>query len=224
MAARLNAMGHPMYQNLTRRSGKRTQWTGRISLDEKALEAPLRWRKPTRIFVNSMSDLFHEDIPRDFLAKVWDVMCRASQHEFQILTKRPEHMAKILSMKERFPVLPNVWLGVSVENADHMDRIDILRRTPAAVRFVSLEPLLGPLRGLNLKNIDWAIVGGESGPLARPMDEKWVGDIERACRYSETAFFFKQWGGTNKKKTGRTWRRRTWNEYPVKLSNAFVGA
>lgn len=224
MAARLNAMGHPMYQGLTRRSGKQIQWTGKISLDEDTLELPLRWHKPTRIFVNSMSDLFHEDIPQDFLAKIWNVMGRASQHEFQILTKRPEHMAATLSIKERFPVLPNVWLGVSVENTDHVDRIDILRKIPATIRFVSLEPLIGPLPGIDLKGIDWAIVGGESGPLARPMDESWVGDIERACRSSGTAFFFKQWGGTNKKKAGRTWRRRTWDEYPVKLSNAFVGA
>lgn len=224
MAARLNAMGHPMYQGLTRRSGKRTQWTGRISIDESALEIPLRWRKPTRIFVNSMSDLFHEDIPQDFLVRVWDVMGRASQHEFQILTKRPGHMIETLSGNKRFPVLPNVWLGVSVENIEHMDRIDVLRGTPAEVRFVSLEPLLGPLTGLNLKDIDWAIVGGESGPLARPMDENWVSDIEHACRSSGTAFFFKQWGGTNKKKAGRRWRQRTWDEYPLTPSKAFVSA
>lgn len=224
MAARLEAMGQPMYQGITRRSGNRTQWTGKISIDEGSLEAPLRWRKPTRVFVNSMSDLFHEDIPQDFLARVWEVMGRASQHEFQVLTKRPEHMVAALSDKKHFPVLPNVWLGVSVENADHMNRIDILRKTPAAVRFVSLEPLLGPLPGLDLADIDWAIVGGESGPLARPMDESWIGDIKSACRCSGTAFFFKQWGGKNKKKAGRTWRQRTWDEYPVTLSNAFAGA
>ena len=224
MAARLDAMGQPMYQGLTRRSGKRTQWTGRISIDENSLEAPLRWRKPTRIFVNSMSDLFHEDIPREFLARVWNVMGRANQHEFQILTKRPKHMIETFSDPVTFPTLPNVWLGVSVESMDHMDRIDILRRTPATVRFVSLEPLLGPLPDLNLANIDWAIIGGESGPEARPMDDSWIGDIESACRHSGTAFFFKQWGGKNKKKAGRTWRRRTWDEFPVTLSNAFASA
>jgi len=224
IAARLDAMGQPMYSGLTRRSGKRTQWTGRISLDEGTLDAPLRWRKPTRIFVNSMSDLFHEDIPRKFLARVWEVMGRASQHEFQILTKRPEHMCRTLSDINAFPVLPNVWLGVSVENMDHMDRIDILRGTPAMVRFVSLEPLLGPLPNLDLTNIDWAIIGGESGPGARPMDDSWIGDIESSCRRAGTAFFFKQWGGKNKKKAGRTWRRRTWDEYPVTASNSFAGA
>lgn len=224
MAARLSAMGQPMYQGLTKRSGNRSQWTGRISIDESSLEAPLHWRKPTRIFVNSMSDLFHEDIPQEFLARVWDVMARAREHEFQILTKRPEHMRRTLMATGTFPLLPNVWLGVSVENEDHLGRINILRNTPAAVRFVSLEPLLGPLPGLDLNNIDWAIVGGESGPGARPMDDSWIGNIEAACRSAGTAFFFKQWGGKNKKKAGRTWRRRTWDEYPATASSSFAGA
>ena len=224
MAARLSAMGQPMYQGLTKKSGKNTQWTGRVSVDESMLEAPLHWRKPTRIFVNSMSDLFHENIPIEFLIRVWNVMAGANHHEFQILTKRPEHMTKTLSDKVSFPILPNVWLGVSVESKDHLDRIDILRGTPAAVRFVSLEPLLGPLPGLELSKIDWAIVGGESGPKARPMNEDWIGDIESACRRAGTAFFFKQWGGKNKKKTGRTWRRQTWDEYPATPSGFFAGA
>ncbi len=215
MAMRLQAMGHPAYQKLTRKSGKRSQWTGRISLAPETLEQPLRWRKPSRIFVNSMSDLFHENIPVEFLRQVWMVMQKASHHQFQVLTKRPDNMRSVLRDTNQFPRLPNVWLGVSVESAEYLERLEILRGTPAFIRFVSLEPLLGALSGINLSGIDWAIVGGESGPGARPLKEEWVEEIEQACRIANTSFFFKQWGGKNKKQTGRTWRNQTWDEMPA---------
>ena len=214
MAARLEAMGHPLYRELTRRSGKRTQWTGRISIDERSLEAPLKWRKPVRVFVNSMSDLFHEDIPRDFLTRIWDVMKSADRHQFQILTKRPQNMLEMLTDTESFPVLPNVWLGVSVENADHLDRVEVLQKTPATVRFLSLEPLLGPLPGLDLAGSDWAIVGGESGPGARAIEEEWALSIRDQCREANVAFFFKQWGGQTPKTGGRSLQGELWNGMP----------
>lgn len=213
MAARLQAMAHPAYSNVTRKSGGRAVWTGRLHLNEAALEIPLRWRSPRRIFVNSMSDLFQDGVPGDFVRRVWDVMDRAKWHTYQILTKRPENMLSITKQK-RLALLPNVWLGTSVESADYVQRIDTLRRVPAAVRFVSFEPLLGPVGAVKLRGIHWAIVGGESGPSARPMDERWVVQIQSMCDRAGTAFFFKQWGGINKKKTGRLLRGRTWDEYP----------
>jgi protein gp37 len=213
MAARLAAMGMPKYQGTTRKSGRRAVWTGKVVLDESSLEAPLEWRKPRRIFVNSMSDLFQDGVSVDFVAHVWRVMEKASWHEFQILTKRPKRMARVLSGK-RFKVLPNVWLGTSVENARVLDRIDALRATPAAIRFVSFEPLIGAVGDVDLRNIHWAIVGGESGPKARPVDREWVEQIRRACRRHDAAFFFKQWGGVNKKTSGRELDGRTWDEYP----------
>jgi protein gp37 len=216
MAARLEAMGQDKYAGTTRKSGKRAVWTGRIRLDLASLAAPAKWRHPRRVFVNSMSDLFHEDVPEGFIAKVWDAMAAAPQHTFQILTKRPARMAEVLS-RRRGPVLPNVWLGTSVEAMPQLDRLDALRRVPAAVRFVSCEPLLGPLGGLRLDGIAWAIVGGESGPDARPMDPDWVEGIHHACRRAGVAFFFKQWGGRNKKAAGRRLQGRTWDEYPASL-------
>jgi protein gp37 len=158
-----------------------------------------------------MSDLFHEEVPVDFIAKVWSIMGACPQHTFQILTKRPRRAA---DLTEELPLLPNVWLGTSVESADYLLRLDELRPARAAVRFISFEPLLGSVAGADLRRFHWAIVGGESGPRARPMQEQWVDEIERACRSAGTAFFFKQWGGTNKKRAGRLYRRRVWDEMP----------
>lgn len=214
MAARLAAMGMPKYAGTTRKSGRRAVWTGKVVLDEASLAAPLSWRAPRRIFVNSMSDLFQDAVDADFIARVWSAMAAAHWHEFQILTKRPERMARVLSGK-RFKVLPNVWLGTSVEDARVLDRIDALRATPAAVRFISFEPLIGAVGDVVLRDIDWTIVGGESGPRARPMERAWVDQIRRACRRHRAAFFFKQWGGVNKKAAGRVLDGRTWDEYPM---------
>jgi protein gp37 len=211
MAARLDAMGMDKYKGLTRKSGGRAVWTGKVRLDRPALEIPGTWKKPRRIFVNSMSDLFHEAVPAKFVANVWSVMQKTPQHTYQILTKRPDHMAEITA---ELPVLKNVWLGTSVESADYLDRIDELRKVRAAVRFISFEPLLGSVARTNLKGIHWAIVGGESGPRSRPMREEWVDEIEAACRKARTAFFFKQWGGVRKKATGRQYRDRTFDEMP----------
>jgi protein gp37 len=211
MAARLEAMGMQKYRGLTRKSGRRALWTGKIRLDQNALTVPQRWRKPRRIFVNSMSDLFHEAVPASFIAQVWAAMNSTPWHTYQILTKRPDRMAQLTPS---LPVLRNVWLGTSVENADYLYRIDDLRCVSATVRFISFEPLLGSVGEPNLQGIDWAIVGGESGPRSRPMLEEWVAGIEAACRRSKTAFFFKQWGGVRKAMTGRKYRGRTFDEMP----------
>ncbi len=213
MAARLEAMGVAKYEGLTRQSGGRRVWTGRLYLDEAALDIPSRWRKPRRIFVNSMSDLFHEGVPADFVVRVWQAMERAPQHTFQILTKRPDRMADLLRAPG-FRVLPNVWLGTSVEDHRVLSRLDALRRVPAAIRFASFEPLIGSVDGADLSEIGWAIVGGESGPRSRPMEPGWVDEIEQACRRHGAAFFFKQWGGVQKKRAGRTYRGREWDELP----------
>lgn len=213
MAARLQAMEHPSYRGVVRKSGKRPVWTGRLHFNEHALEVPLKWRAPKRIFVNSMSDLFQDGVPPEFIARVWDVMARASWHEFQILTKRPDNMRAVLGAL-KVQMLPNVWLGTSVESADYLDRIDVLRKIPAHVRFVSFEPLIGSVGRPDLKGIHWAIVGGESGPGARGMSDTWVHDVQKSCDKYRTAFFFKQWGGVNKKKTGREFNGRTWDAYP----------
>ncbi len=219
MAARLEAMGTEKYVGLTRRSGGRAVWTGKVKLDRSGLAAPLRWRKPRMVFVNSMSDLFQEKVSAGFVRQVWDVMAQAHWHTFQILTKRPERMAMLC---KDIPLLHNVWLGTSVENADYVSRLEELRRVKAAVRFVSFEPLIGSVGVANLTGIDWAIVGGESGPRARPMDRQWVNEIQLACRKSGTAFFFKQWGGKNKAKTGRELDGRTWDEFPMQHQQAAV--
>ena len=213
MAARLEAMGVGKYRALTRKSGSRYVWTGQVSLDEAALAVPLGWSKPRKVFVNSMSDLFQERVPVGFVKLIWDIMAQTPRHTYQILTKRPDRMAEVLA-SDVFPALPNVWLGTSVEDNSVLSRLDDLRRVPAAVRFVSFEPLIGSVAAANLQDIDWVIVGGESGPKARPMDETWVGEIKELCDNSGTAFFFKQWGGRNKKATGRTYRGRTWDALP----------
>ena len=201
MAERLQLMGQPNYVN-----------GFALTLQPHALELPLRWKKPQRIFVNSMSDLFHADVPMAFIRDVFDVMQRAWWHQFQVLTKRAERLAD-LSGELDWP--PNVWMGVSVETAQYVCRVDDLRRTGAAVKFLSIEPLLGPVGELNLHGIDWVIVGGESGPAAREMKRAWVIDIRRQCRGAGVPFFFKQWGGVNKKRTGRLLDGRTYDELPI---------
>lgn len=216
MAARLEAMGVEKYDGLTRKSGKRAVWTGKIRLDQKSLQTPKSWTKSRKVFVNSMSDLFHEDVPVKFIKKVWDVMRETPRHTYQILTKRPERMASVLS-DTGFAVLPNVWLGTSIEDSRVLDRLDALRSVPAAIRFVSFEPLIGSVAAGDLTGIHWAIVGGESGPRARAMDPAWVDEIEAMCRRSRTAFFFKQWGGKNKKATGRLLNGRTYDEMPLRV-------
>jgi protein gp37 len=213
MAARLEAMGTKKYRGLTRKSGRRTVWTGKIRLDHAALDTPRTWAKPRKVFVNSMSDLFHEDVPIDFIAHVWSVMKDTRRHTYQILTKRPERMAEVLALRS-FEVLPNVWLGTSIEDSRVLNRLDAIRRVPAAVRFVSFEPLIGSVAKADLTGIHWAIVGGESGPRARDMKPEWVDEIETMCRSSRTAFFFKQWGGKNKKAAGRMLNGKTYDEMP----------
>ena len=195
MAARLEAMGQDKYKRLTRRSGGKAVRVGKARCDHDALKIPASWKKPRRVFVNSMSDLFHEDVPAKFIREVWVVMALCERHTFQILTKRPDRMREVLG---ELPVLPNVWLGTSVENSDYLFRLDQLRSTPAAVRFVSFEPLLGSVHDADLSDIHWAIVGGESGPRARRMEPRWVEEIEGLCRAFGVAFFFKQWGDQQK--------------------------
>jgi protein gp37 len=176
------------------------------------LDEPLGVKKPQRIFVNSMSDLFHEGVPVEYIRQVFDVMNKANWHEYQVLTKRAERLQDLNGV---IKWAPHIWMGVSVENSNSVWRIDHLRRTDAHVKFLSIEPLLGPMRKLNLDGIDWVIVGGESGPGARPMKKEWVIDIRDQCVRSDVAFFFKQWGGVFKKKTGRELVGRTWDEMPV---------
>lgn len=200
MSHRLKAMGAHNY----RRGFK-------VTLQPQMLDRPLHWRKPQRIFVNSMSDLFHVDVPKDYVRKVFDVMVAAGWHDFQVLTKRS---GRLLKLSDDLPWPDNVWMGVSVENADYVRRIDHLRRTGARIKFLSLEPLLGPLPDLELDGIDWVIVGGESGPGARPMDAGWVRDIRNQCLDAGVPFFFKQWGGVFKKHHGRKLDERTWDQYP----------
>jgi protein gp37 len=201
MSKRLHAMGQPNYANAFK-----------LTLHPNALEIPLGWKKPQMIFVNSMSDLFHTAVPIDFIQQVFDVMRRADWHTFQVLTKRAERLSELDSQID-WPA--NVWMGVSVENQDYTDRIDHLRQTRARIKFLSLEPLLGPLPRLNFKGINWAIVGGESGPGARPMLEEWVIDIRNQCRAQHVPFFFKQWGGVQKKRAGRLLQGKTWDEMPA---------
>lgn len=200
MARRLQAMGQPNYGN-----------GFRLALHPHVLHLPLGWKKPRMIFVNSMSDLFHRDVPTEFILRVFEVMRQAHWHTFQVLTKRSERMAELSPM---LPWPANVWLGVTVESPEYRFRIGHLRRTDARVKFLSLEPLLGPLPGLDLTGIDWVIVGGESGPGARPMQEQWVVDIRDQCRASQVPFFFKQWGGVRRKRAGRLLQGRTWDGMP----------
>jgi len=200
MAKRLQAMGQVNYRN-----------GFRVTLHENVLKLPLQWKSPQTIFVNSMSDLFHEDIPFDFIRRVFSVMESAAWHRFQILTKRSKRLAECAAALT-WP--DNVWIGVTVESGAFIRRIDHLRSVDAAVRFLSLEPLIGPVQDMYLTGIDWVIVGGESGPGARPMKAEWVYDVLHQCRDEDVPFFFKQWGGTNKKKAGRILDGRTYDEIP----------
>lgn len=215
MAARLEAMGLPKYEGLTRKSGGRAVWTGAVTCDEAALQAPFKWSRARKVFVNSMSDLFHEAVPDEFVRRVWEVMEQTPRHTYQVLTKRPERMRAAVA-ELGLPILPNVWLGTSVEDSAVLHRIDELRATPAGVRFVSFEPLIGSVAAADLTAIDWAIVGGESGPKARPMQKAWVAEIQDICAERGVAFFFKQWGGANKKAAGRNLNGRTYDELPAR--------
>ena len=215
MALRLEHIsesGCAKYKGTAKRSKNgRPVFTGRINLDYDALELPRRWRKGRRIFVNSMSDLFHENVPAAFVRDVFKVMNDCPQHQFQVLTKRPDHA---LELADSVRWTPNIWLGTSVENAMYIHRIETLRLIPAHIRFLSCEPLLGPMPKLPLKGIHWVIVGGESGPGSRPMEPRWVEQIRDRCIVNDVAFFFKQWGGVRKHETGRKLAGRTWNDYP----------
>jgi protein gp37 len=220
MASRLQAMQVEKYKGLTRRSGRRTIWNGVVREDRVALEIPLRWKKPKKIFVNSMSDLFHEGVSDDFIMEVWNVMQVTPHHHYQVLTKRPERMGELVRSKFA-EVLPNVWLGTSIENAEVAARADALRTVPAAIRFISFEPLIGPVGAIDLRGIHWAIVGGESGRSARPIREEWIDEIYDRCFRYDTAFFFKQWGTwgkdnkrRSKKANGRVYRGQVWDEMP----------
>jgi len=201
MARRLRAMGQDNYRN-----------GFDLTLQPHMLERPLEWTRPQTIFVNSMSDLLHDDVPLSYIRSVFEVMRRAHWHRFQVLTKRAERLAAVAS---QLTWTPNVWMGVSVEEERYRHRIEHLRTTRAKVKFLSLEPLLGPLPGLDLHGIDWVIVGGESGPKARPVEEEWVLDLRDQCVAAGVPFFFKQWGGRNKKKAGRQLEGRTWDEMPA---------
>lgn len=200
MSRRLKAMGVEKYKD-----------GFKVRIHEEALMIPYTWKKQRVVFVNSMSDLFHEDIPLEFIQKVFKVMNENGQHTFQVLTKRAE---RLLELHEQLNWTHNIWMGVSVEDSRVMSRIDMLRQTNARTKFLSCEPLIGPLKDMNLQSIDWVIVGGESGRKARPMDEDWVLDIMDQCTVANVAFFFKQWGGTNKKKTGRLLNGQTYDEMP----------
>jgi len=200
MAKRLQAMGIVRYQNAFR-----------LTLHDDLIELPLKWKQPKVVFVNSMSDLFHEDIPVEFIQKVFDSMVRCPQHIFQVLTKRSRRLKNIAA---ELPWPDNVWMGVSVENSQTGYRIQDLCTVPAAVRFLSCEPLIGPIQRLPLVGIHWVIVGGESGPGARIMHPEWVEDILSQCEAANVAFFFKQWGGTRKKRTGRILHNQTYDEMP----------
>jgi len=211
LAARLAVMGQEKYVGTTRKSGGRHKWNGKVKTDPASLDAPRRWKKGRLIFVNSMSDLFHEGVPFEFIRAVFAVMEETPQHTYQVLTKRAERLEQF---SNTLPWPKNVWMGVSVESEAYTYRIDHLRRCKAQTRFLSLEPLLGPLDELDLQGIHWAITGGESGPGARPMHGDWVRSIRDQCIHSNVPFHFKQWGGTNKKRAGRTLDGRTWDEWP----------
>ena len=201
MALRLQAMGQPNYRN-----------GFKVTCHPKMLDLPLCWKKPQMIFVNSMSDLFHELVPEEFIFEIFDTMNKASRHQFQILTKRAERLSELApSLKWT----ENIWMGVTVESADYKERIDYLRYTSAHVKFLSLEPLLDDLGRLDLNSIDWVIAGGESGPGARPVHIDWIRNIREQCISQDIPFFFKQWGGTNKKKTGKVLDGKIWNQMPV---------
>lgn len=208
LAKRLKAMGQANYKN-----------GFKLTLQPEMLERPLEWKKPQTIFVNSMSDLFHKDVPLDYIQKVFNVMAKADWHNFQVLTKRSERLREF---NKELDWKAHIWMGVSVENEKVIHRIDDLRDTDAHIKFLSIEPLLGSLPKLDLTGIDWVIVGGESGPKSRPMEEKWVLEIKEQCHEQNVPFFFKQWGGVRKHKTGRTLLGKTWDEMPQKARFAYT--
>ncbi len=210
MSYRLQAMGQPNYAD-----------GFKVKTHKNVLSLPLKWKKPRTIFVNSMSDLFHEDVPASFISKVFEVMSKVTQHTFQVLTKRSENLR---GLSHSLPWPENVWTGVTVENCDYLHRIDDLRVTPATIKFVSFEPLLGSIPDIDFTGIDWVIVGGESGPGARPMSISWVEEIRDQCFDAGVPFFFKQWGGFNKKKTGRLLDGRTWDDMPTIYEKRKLGA
>ncbi len=209
MAKRLLTAGVKKYEN-----------GFRVTVHPDTLREPARWKKPRMIFVNSMSDLFHSHVSTEFILSVFQTMNQSPQHIFQVLTKRPNRVAK---MSGNLPWTPNIWMGVSIESERWQHRIDDLKNTDAHVKFLSLEPLLGPLPNLDIDGIDWVIVGGESGPRARPMCIEWVREIRDMCVEKKVPFFFKQWGGVFKKRTGRTLDGRVWNQFPASESNPAMG-
>ena len=202
LARRLQAMGQKKYKN-----------GFDLTLHANAVNDPYKWKKPKLVFVNSMSDLFHQDVPLHFIKQVFQVMNNTQKHTYQVLTKRSE---RLLELSPFLKWTPNIWMGVSVEDMRVVERIDHLRQTSAQVKFLSCEPLIGPLECINLEGIDWVIVGGESGPKSRTMESEWVERIQQQCADQKVAFFFKQWGGVRKKKTGRLLNGRTWDEMPSK--------
>ena len=206
MSKRLFAMGQPNYKN-----------GFKLTMHEHALELPLKWKKPQMIFVNSMSDLFHKDVTDEFIIKVFNIMNKTPWHTYQVLTKRDE---RLIEINHKLKWSNNIWMGVSVENVKYKNRIHYLCKTDAKTKFVSFEPLIGSVGKLNLNRIDWAIVGGESGPKARDMSQKWVVDIQNQCLAQNVPFFFKQWGGVNKKKNGRILDDRTWDDMPYIVNEA----
>ncbi|MFC1844826.1 DUF5131 family protein [Thermodesulfobacteriota bacterium] len=202
MAKRLQAMGNKRYQN-----------GFNVTLHHDLVELPLKWKKPRVIFVNSMSDLFHKKVPDSFIKSVFQTMAKAPQHTFQVLTKRAERLVEI---SQSLDWTDNIWMGVTVESGDYKNRINLLRKVPASIRFLSIEPMIASVGELNLAGIDWVVVGGESGPGARPMEKSWVESVKDQCLANNVPFFFKQWGGTNKKKAGRLLNGKEWNQYPQK--------
>ncbi|MFZ2456592.1 MAG: phage Gp37/Gp68 family protein [Candidatus Altiarchaeia archaeon] len=210
MSARLKSMGQKKYKN-----------GFKLTLHENELSLPLRWSKSKRIFVNSMSDLFHKDVPKEFILRVFDVMNTVSRHQYQVLTKRAERIAEL---NKYLKWGPNIWMGVTVESNDYVNRIDYLRESSARIKFISFEPLLGPIKDANLQGIDWVIVGGESGFNCRPLKKEWVIQIRNQCKREGVPFFFKQWGGVHKKANGRMLEGRLYNEYPGKNSKAQLGS
>ena len=204
MSNRLKAMGNPNYSN-----------GFALTLHEHMLERPLKWKRPRRIFVNSMSDIFHEDVPLPFIQQIFQVMKKANWHTFQILTKRAERLAALAA---ELSWTQNIWLGVTVESQEYLHRIDYIRSINAGVRFLSLEPLLTSMPKIDLTKIDWVIVGGESGPHARPMNKDWVENIKTQCSQAQVPFFFKQWGGTCKKRSGRLLQGKLFSEFPAPKS------
>ena len=205
LAPRLKAMGNPRYAN-----------GFEVSLHYDLIKTPTKWTKPRKVFVNSMSDLFHAEVPIEFIRAVFSTIVAADHHTFQVLTKRPE---QALELADQLPWPSNLWMGTSVENADYLHRVDTLRQIPAQTRFLSLEPLIGAIPDIDLTNIDWVIAGGESGPGARKIEEDWVRSIRDQCEDAEIPFFFKQWGGTNKKRSGRMLDNRTWDYFPNEVCN-----